>query len=140
VLHRREVGQGSVREADRTVSWRGLGTAKWEGAQIRRVETRRGSGSVRVNRGTVIPVTGTTPRVDGRCGRDGTATYHCKITRLLLNVRMFCLWAGILCGFACLVSSAQLVKAQRARTKMGAFIETALVADNFARIEGRATP
>jgi len=74
--------------------------------------------------------------VDRRGGGDGTATHHGKIARLLLDVGVFRLWARVFCRFASLVSSAQFVKAQRARTKMGAFIETALVADDFARVEG----
>jgi hypothetical protein len=64
-----------------------------------------------------------------------------NLARLLLgDLCYFWTERGGLALFSSLVASAELVEAKRSRPEMDALVETALVADNLARIESRTAP
>ena len=105
--------------------------------------------SVRQNKGwitrtTVIPVAGA-----ARGGaRDRVAASETQLAGFVLDRertndgRCLCLFVrgAVASGFASFATCAEFVEAEGTGTEMGALVKAALVADNFSRIEGRATP
>ena len=95
----------------------------------------------------IVPVTRTATRMHRRGRRDGTSPYKSVLPRLLLDHRDLrfgadgalggCPACRLLPGF---IASAKFVESEGTGSEVGAFVETALVADNFAWVEGGATP
>jgi hypothetical protein len=80
-----------------------------------------------------------------RCRRHGTPSGDTKLPRLLFHQAAKLLLRTRRTGdtfrlLPRLVPCAKFIKSQRTRTQVGAFVKPALIAYDFARVEGRAAP
>ena len=91
----------------------------------------------------IVPVAGTAGGVDGgHRGGGRIAAYDAEFPGLLLDdSHLGSLWADVAFAlFSGLVACTQLVETERPWAEMGALVETTLVADDFAGVEGRTAP
>lgn len=136
-------GQRCVREADATITRRGLGGVARQRKSIDAGRTEGGGRSRRtgrVNGYTIIPVTGS--RLCGGRRRNRVAPCDtAEFPRLLLDYSGFRLWTrctlGLLPG---LITSTEFIEAKRTRTQVSALIKSALVANDLSRIQRRSAP